>query len=428
MNALDRGADASSALLTRLAERFDPAALSSAPARFDGAELPLVAPDSLDGFVEALRLAERDELRVVPVGLGSKLGWCAPPARADFLLSTRRFAGIVAHVPDDGTISVRAGTTLSELRAIARTGGHFLTPDVPRPDERTLGGVVAAGESGPDRLRFGPVRHHVLGAKVVLAGGKVSKSGGQLVKNVTGFDLQRLYCGSHGTLGVIVEVALRLFPEPEQELWFAADVEDRTALEHAQRALALPLRPVSLTLHARTDGGARRWSLGARLFGKRGTLDGERDAFLRAWPGARVLEDAAARAAAEELRDRAAGRAHAPSFHTTCLPSRVPQLLERAHARLGERWQGETWVQPGLAEIDFLPDEGSAPGNALAADLRRIAQAARGTLAWRNAPGAALAAFDPFGASAPGLDLMRAIRQQLDPRGVFATGRFHGGL
>ena len=156
---------------------------------------------------------------MVPCGLGSKLGWTRPPPRADLLVSTRRLAGLLRHEPDDGTLSALAGTPMSELRAAALAGGHWLTPDVAAPRRATLGGVIAAGQSGLDRLRFGPARHHVLGARVMLADGTIARSGGQLVKNVTGFDLHRLYAGSHGSLCVILEVALRLFPAPRARRW-----------------------------------------------------------------------------------------------------------------------------------------------------------------------------------------------------------------
>jgi len=135
-----------------------------------------------------------------------------PPAGADWILSTRRLVGIVAYEPGDGTLTARAGTTFAALDEATERGGHVVTPDVAYPARATLGGAVGEGRSGFDRLRYGPTRHHVLGVRALLADGTFAKSGGQLVKNVTGYDLHRLYCGSRGSLCALVEVSLRLFP------------------------------------------------------------------------------------------------------------------------------------------------------------------------------------------------------------------------
>jgi len=406
--------------------------VAEARPRFDVEPVPLVAPGSVEQVSELLRFASRDRLRVIPFGLGSKLGWCGIPGHVDFMLSTRNLSRVVSHVPDDGTISVEAGMTMAELRRRCREGGHFLTPDAPRPECCTIGGVVAAGESGFDRLRFGPVRHHVLGTKVVLGSGTVAKSGGQLVKNVTGYDLHRLYCGSHGSLCVIVEVSLRLFPEPEHELVITTSAErDGDALERARQALALPGRTVSLTLRRdRSVGRAIAWSLHARLFGKRAPVEEERRELLRVWPSANVIEGAPARRAADEMRDRHdGGDLRGPSFHLTCSPSKAAAVLREALDALDSAGcDGETLVQPGVVEIDHFPRDAHDGRAELVAPLRRIAGAHGGSLEYRNAPRSALVGLDPSGEPAAGLDLMRAIQKKLDPDGVFATGRFHGGL
>jgi glycolate oxidase FAD binding subunit len=421
VNALD-------ALTQRLERLAGP--VGEARPRFDVEPLPMVAPGTIEQVVELLRLAARDALRVIPLGLGSKLGRCGIPGHADFMLSTRGLTRVVSHVPDDGTITVEAGTTMAALVQRCRAGGHFLTPDVAQPDAKTIGGVVAAGESGFDRLRFGPVRHHVLGTRAALADGTLAKSGGQLVKNVTGFDLHRLYCGSHGTLCVIVEVSLRLFPEPEHELWIetrAATIDE--ALELAQRALALPARIVSLAVEAPRDS-KEAWRVCARLFGRRAPVEAERAMIVTAWTGCHVLEGPAARVAANRASAAMsfAGSAH-PRFQVTCAPTkcldavRIVQRSLRDHAS-----DGSLSLQPGVAQIDV--EVRCAPDR-----LAQLATATRGALAkhgatleLHDAPRGALLGLDPFGEPSPGLELMRALQRQLDPHGVFRTGRFHGGL
>jgi len=382
-------------------------------------ELPLAVPESVEQAAELLRLAAVDGLTVIPVGRGSKLGWCGPPAHADFMLGTRRLAEIVAHEPDDGTITARAGIGMDALREAARAGGHFLTPDVPRPADATLGGVLAAGQSGLDRLRFGPVRHHVLGMTVLLGDGTTARSGGRLVKNVTGFDLHRLYCGSRGSLCVIVEASLRLFPEPERELLLttaAADTEAAARL--AAEALALPARTVSLI----AERDAAGWRLTARLFGKREAVAAEREPFLRAWPAAEIAADAAAREAAERTRDTALESAGGV-LEIGCRPTEVWQAL----AAVDEAFAApRVRLQPGIALLEIslgAADAGIAP---TCERLRaKLATACTGGASVRLVDGP-LHVFEPPVPAAAAL--MERLQRSLDPRGVFARGRLGGGL
>ena len=137
---------------------------------------------------------------------------------------------------------------MAALAETVHAGGHHLTPDVPRPAESTLGGVVAAGQSGHDRVRYGPVRHHVLGVEVALADGSVVRSGGRLVKNVTGFDLHRLHCGAEGSLGILLGASMRLFPRPERTVLLASVPTDAQAASAASLALLDELwEPTSIT-------------------------------------------------------------------------------------------------------------------------------------------------------------------------------------
>jgi glycolate oxidase FAD binding subunit len=421
-------------LSNALGEIVGAAHVSAQRPRFDVGELPLACPASTEEVSELLRLATRDSLRVIPIGLGSKLAWCGPPERADFLLSTRRLVGAVSHEPADGTIRVRSGETLAELGARVARGGHRLTPDVPHPARSTIGGVVAAAHSGLDRLRFGPIRDHVLGMQVVLGDGTITRTGGQLVKNVTGFDLHRLYAGSHGTLGVITEVSLRLFPAPEHEAVFIGHAVDLPrALERARAAFALPLRHVSLAL-ASVDSPLKGegWAIFARLFGKRTAVEAEMAALAKCWTTATVKEGREGAEFAAGFRDKTSfvGPERA-SLSATCPPARAAALAVELVRALDERGLERRIVfQPFEARFDF-----SAPADMEAPKLAELARSARaavlrhgGALHVRNAPLAALEGLNPFADEVAGLELMRDIKTKLDPGGVFARGRFVGGL
>ncbi len=283
--------------------------------------LPLAEPQDEAQACALLRLAAREKLRVLPLGLGSKLAWRGQSA-ADFALTTRALRGIVEYEPDEGVITAGAGTTLAELRARTAAERHWLTPFVAREERTSLGGALSAGQSGLDRLRFGPLRHHVLGMRVALGDGTIVKSGGRLVKNVTGYDMHRLYTGAQGSLCLVLEASLRLFPAPRACAWV-----QRTGT-------ALPeggIRPLIQALGRIPRG----WELGLLLGGAEEVV-AEELALLRA-TGA--LEDTP-----EGARTR-----------LECLPAALPELL----ARLGGG-QGRCLVLPGVVTAEI---EGAAPAS-----------------------------------------------------------------
>jgi FAD/FMN-containing dehydrogenase len=154
---------------------------------------------------------------VVPVG-GGTLWEAAGEGRR-----VRAPAGVVAYEPAEMTVRVRAGTTVAELGAALVEHRQMVPLDPVDPIRATVGGVLAEGVSGLRRLRWGPVRDTVLEVRYVSAEGRLVKSGGPVVKNVSGFDLCRLMVGSRGTLGVLAEVVLRVHPIPPTSRWFRGD-------------------------------------------------------------------------------------------------------------------------------------------------------------------------------------------------------------
>lgn len=210
---------------------------------FDG-HIPkaVVLPASVQEMQDVLRFAAKADLSVIPAGAGTKLGIGNLPQKVDLVLATTRLNGVIEYEPADLTVTVEAGIRLAALQAELAQHRQYLALDPPHADRCTLGGIVATNASGSLRIRYGTARNQVLGLRVVHANGTVVKSGGKVVKNVAGYDLNKLYIGAFGTLGIITEVTLKLSPIPAHEAILV------TAFESVQDAIGTGLNIVGSQL------------------------------------------------------------------------------------------------------------------------------------------------------------------------------------
>lgn len=392
----------------------------------ESGKLPVATPRNEEELVELLRFASRESLHVLPVGACTKLGWCAPPARADFVLSTRALTGVVAYEAQDGTLTARAGSTMSDLARTVDAGGNHLSPLVAKPELATLGGVLAASQSGIERLRFGPVRHQVLGMRVALSDGSIAQSGGRLVKNVTGYDLHRLYCGSHGTLCVILEASLRLYAKPDARVVLTTDgLALDEALAAARRLAQLAIQPWTVRIEntASPDNASEPspFRLHVVLAGGAETVAWERARVLEALPRAVAVADGEVARLRDLEADFQSGR-RGPHLRIAVRPSRVSTVLAQAFACSS---RARVVADPAIATIDAF--FGTTSPELVLALVRRL-RSAGDSVALRHAPEGVMRTVDPFGEPSASLARMRSIQRALDPDGVFATGRFHGGI
>ena len=184
----------------------------------------LITPANADEISELLEVAAREALAVIPAGSSFSLDLGNPLARVDVILSSRRMTKLIRHEPADLIATAEAGMTLRDFQSHLREKGQWLPIDS-IDAHATLGGVVATGLSGPQQLGYGPLRSFIIGMRAVLSDGALIKSGGQVVKNVAGYDLCKLFTGSFGTLGVMTEITFKLRPLP---------AETRTILVHVR--------------------------------------------------------------------------------------------------------------------------------------------------------------------------------------------------
>ena len=333
------------------------------------------------------------------------------------VLDTRAYAGVVSYEPSELVVTARCATPLAELEQLLSTQGQCLAYEPPHFGAvATVGGMVAAGLAGPSRATVGGVRDHVLGAKLINGLGEELTFGGQVMKNVAGYDVSRVLAGSMGTLGVITEVSLKVLPVAPEEATLVCKLSQHDALEllHSWGAQALPLN-ASAWLHDTTAHPAQDL-LFVRL---RGAVAAVESACPRMIADVQAAGGSASRMDnAQAAKDWQAGREQSLPFFQVpspelclwrmSLPQTAP-VLNLPYATYIEWHGGLRWLW--------------APASA-AVQLRQAAQQAGGhaTLFRRSQVGAH---HSPVFAELPAVQqrIQRELQKQFDPHGVFNTGR-----
>jgi glycolate oxidase FAD binding subunit len=376
----------------------------------DGCVPALVAaPASVDQLAAVLRACNEHGAAVVPWGGGRHMALGNIPARYDVVLRTAQLGRLLEYEPADLTVTVEAGMTLGVLQARLAGHGQFLPIDAP-PDA-TAGGVLAAGLSGPSAHTYGLPRDWLIGCRVALADGTLIKGGGRVVKNVAGYDLPKLFVGSLGILGVIVEATFKLAPLPPVEdtlLVACPSVSDAAAIAVAADRRGLAVRAIALR-RAPDGADAAFW-----LAGTEAAVDRTRR---------EIAEVCGPSPATEAARTGRFDEPRAPAGESTVLrasmlPSDVPAFLERL---------------PSTSESLAYPTTGVVIVRLAAAESERAPRLVRELRAWAADAGASvIVAAAPmmvkqqvdvwdFGGGA--LPLTQRMKQQFDPRDTLNPGR-----
>lgn len=368
---------------------------------------------ALRALVERVRAAQADGTALEIAGHGSKAFYGGP--RDGEALHTTGLAGISSYEPTELVVSARAGTPIAELEAALAEQGQCLPFEPPRfrvgsVAKGTVGGLVAAGLSGPSRASVGAVRDHVLGATLLNGRAEVLSFGGQVMKNVAGYDVSRLLCGSMGVLGIVLEVSLKVLPVQPATATLRFELDEAAALQQLNAWGGQPL-PISasawwsgmLLLRLRGARAAVNAAVDTMLTRHRGegVDDGMATPF---WDGLRDHEDeffVKARTAVESNTGAALWRLSVPQ---TAAPVSLPgeQLIEWGGA---QRW----WCTA-----------------ASAATVREAAQRAGGHATLFRGGDKAAGVFTPL--SAPLTRIQRELKREFDPAGVFNRGRLYPDL
>lgn len=373
-----------------------------------------------------LETAKRNQWRVIPCGNASKLHWGGLIKDANLIVSTNRLNHLIEHAVGDLTITVEAGMKLSTLQQILANTNQFLALDPLYPEQATIGGIIATADTGSWRQRYGGVRDRLIGLTFARSDGKLAKAGGKVVKNVAGYDLMKLFTGSYGTLGILSQVTLRVYPIPAASNTVILTGDLDKLQEATQILLTSALTPTICDLNLNTDNirlivrfqsipesihqqAQRLLEVGQALNLQGTCLTGADEQNL--WQQLKQTMGNSEQKSAIlcKIGIRPTERINLLKLLTTFPTSANPQAL--IHARLGL----------GLIQLESTTVEQLNL-------LRNYCNTHGGFLTILEAPLELKQTIDIWGYTGNALKLMQAIKQQFDPDSILSPHRFVGSI
>ncbi len=411
----------------------------------------VVYPGSAEQVAQTLKCAAQQNLAVIACGGATSLGIGNTPRKYDVALCMRNITKVRYYEPSDLTAGIGAGIRLEHFQSLLSQDGLWLPLDPPGSGQATLGGVVATNASGPLRHFYGAPRDMVVGMQIATTEGKLIKTGGRVVKNVAGYDLGKLLIGSYGTLGIITEVNLKLYPLPVERQTFVLSAGTLGIARDLRRSiLNSPIDPMRLVLLDAESAGIVRsiaqldranhepeiWleaggspsvigrileeldALGRAVGAKVQTLD--REGSQKAWrvisdftnwvsriyPGAVVLKGTMPVANSEEFL------------------SLAQQEAQNEKVRMAS----VTQTGIGILYLGLLDSQNASQIGGLITRIRKAAENVGGALVVISASAEVKAQVDVWGTPGTAFELMRKMKATWDPKGILAPGRFVGSL
>lgn len=387
---------------------------------------------------------------MAPWGGGTAMGLGNPPSRLDVVVRLDRLTRIVEFDDANLNVSAEAGVRLGDLQAVLNEKREFLPLDPARADCVTVGGLVQSNASGPSRQLYGSARDWVLGLRVVLPSGERIRCGGKVIKNVSGYDMNKLFIGSLGTMGIVTEATFKLLPVPATRATVVGVFRDAAQVAAVvARTLESFLIPEALealdpgALESVQTGlglaSAPGYGLAVSLAGSRETVERQVRDFTKLFADGQAIAAVPLDAIASESAWRAIRDVHAllegpgvvvkiavPIGKTLDLFAAAEELMRKR----GCRGAVTAHAGSGIVRAGYQIEAGTPlePLRDALMALRGEAEAAEGSLVLEAAPVALKRSFDAWGRPGDGVAVLRRLKAEFDPGAVLNPGRFVGGI
>ncbi len=396
-----------------------------------------LTPKTPAELAEIVQHAHETNAVIVPQGGGTHQSIGNPIAANDREIITINMRGlnrVIEYEPNDMVIGVEAGMTFAELDAIVRPNGQMLPLDVPLPERCTIGGALAVAADGPRRLGYGTLRDLILGAHVVEASGRISKAGGMTVKNVSGYDMMKLYHGSYGTLSIITRANFKLLPRPRAAATLRMGFDSLAAafkLVDALQASQFTPAAVELICDAKHNGVSLTTQIEVAVL-----TDGLPDAVARherdipalakglgstTWTVLHGNQHDTFWAYVADLNQVADLQPDKLALKLACLPSQLGDALALAQKLAAQHALTLTLNARAINGVAYLRARG-ANANLQAFHTALLAQHPR--LVVTGAPEALRGKLAIWGNDVRGRDIMQRIKHEFDPQRLLNPGRF----
>jgi len=358
-------------------------------------------------------------------GAGTKLDWGRAAADVDVIVDSGAMDQVLTYTPADATVSVQAGIPLAALQEALSEHDQWLAVDPPGLDAGiTVGGVFAADDAGPRRLGYGSIRDLVIGATYVLSDGTIGRTGGFVIKNVAGYDMAKLLCGSLGTLAFVAELVLRVHPRPSASVTLRIPADAAAAGRMSTLLGAAPIEPVAV-----------EWAEQALWVRLTGHPDAIADQ-ARRLPGVigadevETLADDAQDAAWHRLGTALAGIDGETVVRAACLPGQLPVAVDglvRVADETGVAADVSAHAMLGVMTARLSDGDPAAHAACVAGWRDRLRPLGGHAVVRRHDPDVDRV-IDVWGPAPSAIALMREVKRQLDPDNRCAPGRFVGGI
>jgi|SoiMethySBSTD1v2_1073268.scaffolds.fasta_scaffold09989_5 glycolate oxidase FAD binding subunit len=383
----------------------------------------VVEPTTAAELGDALATASRDRHATIVRGGGTKLGWGRTPLAIDLIVSTARLNTSIVHRHGDLTATAQAGVTLKQLNHELARYGQWLPIDSAF-DAATVGGIVATGDAGPLRHRYGTPRDLLIGVNLAMADGRLVKAGGHVVKNVAGYDLGRLVSGSFGSLAAIADATFKLLPLPQASATIVADYVDHERLAHDAAAVsASQIEPTAFDVRVpRANAGTAPYCLLVRIASSPSSVDGQIESARRLIPSAAQIVRGELESALWSEQVRQCWSDAGAVVRLGWLPAKLGEVIALIHevqkmAAGRVAMTGRVGVGAGLLSID---DDAMAQ----AAVVRRLRSSVFvGNVTVLRASRELKAQVDVWQAPSGAAKALQALKERLDPAGILNPGR-----